>query len=154
MEGRPRTKRLLGILALAALAAAALLVKSWWSSESSRRDATQIREQVKDLGLRQEQLETTLDSMSRQARHAIDSLNDWVAQQVEPEPESTAVAAPVVHEESPEERAERVWKEALGALPQDLNAYERLVAEQELKETLAKRFDLTKEQLKKITAES
>ena len=80
-------------------------------------------------------------------------MNDWLAHQVEPEPESTVVTA-VVHEETTEERAERVWKEALGALPRDLNAYERLVAEQELRETLAKRFDLTKEQLKKITAKS
>jgi hypothetical protein len=99
------------------------------------------------------ELEGKIDSVGLAARRTIDSLAAWIDSQMVAPAESIPAPPPAV-EESVEARAGRVWLEALKALPADLNAYERLVAEQELKDALARRFDLSREQLKKITAGS
>ena len=149
------TKRFLAILALILIAALAIFVKSWWKQGRDPAQSQKLEEAITRLDAGQATLGEALDSVRFAARASLDSLQVWLTHLADSVRALTPdTAESTARAETLESKAARVWQEALRSLPADLSAYERLVAEEELKETLQKRFDLSREQVRAITGGS
>jgi hypothetical protein len=132
----------LGLVAIGAIA-----FKAWWREDHTDRENAGMQTQLGQLESNQAGLARSIDSLRTATRVTLDSIRQSIEFTVTPAPTAdSALGKPA----DAELQAEQAWDEAVRGLPKDLTAYERKVAEQELKESVRKRYELSKEQIDAI----
>ena len=128
------------------MAVAAIALKAWWREDHANRESAEIQTQLRQLESNQADLTRSMDSLRTASRVTLDSIRQAIES-------SDTVSAPMdssTSESAGLSQARNAWDEALRGLPKDLTAYERKVAEQELKESVRTRYELSKEQIDAI----
>ena len=136
--------RVITIVLLFLVAAAALTYKAWWKAGREELASQETEQRLLTVEKSSEMLQASVDSLSQGTRSRLDSVRAWIQ-----------VRAEEITGDSEAQRldlAKQAWQDAKAKLPVDLSAYEKKIALKEIKTTIVTWFKLSAEDWKAITS--